>query len=77
MCLQQWECPQQLGGGEMSATVGGHVCDSGGNIRNSGGNVCDSGEIEYALRKLGLEIVIHNSAEITSEDTWNKMSKTH
>ena len=45
-----------------------HVCDSGGNVRDSGGNVCDSGgnvrdswEIEYALRNLRLEIVIHNS----------------
>ena len=34
--------------GEKSATVGG-------NVRNSG-------EIEYALRNLRLEIVIHNSA---------------
>ena len=47
----------------MSATVGG-------NVRNSGG-------IDYALRNLTLEIVIHNSARITSEDTWNNMSKAH
>ena len=40
------ECPQQWG--EMSATVGG-------NVRNSG-------EIEYALGHLGLEIDINNSA---------------
>ena len=47
------ECPQQWG--EMSATVGG-------NVRNSGGNVCNSGEIEYVLGNLRVEIVIHNSA---------------
>ena len=53
----------------MSTTVGGNVCDSGGNVRDSGGNVCDSGgnvcnsgEIEYALKKLTLEIAICNSA---------------
>ena len=40
------ECPRQWG--EMSATVGG-------NVRNSR-------EIEYALRYLRLEIVIHNFA---------------
>ena len=33
-----------------------------GNVRDSGGNVCNSGEIEYALRNLKLEIVIHNFA---------------
>ena len=53
--------------GEMSATVGGNVCNSGGNVCNSGGNVCESGgnvcnsgEIEYGLRNLRVEIVIHN-----------------
>ena len=45
--------------GEMSATVG-DVCNSGGNVCDSGGNVCDSGEIEYGLRNLRVEIVIHN-----------------
>ena len=54
----------------MSATVGGNVC-------NSGGNVCNSGEIEYALKDLRLEIVIHNFAWITFEDTWNNMSKAY
>ena len=34
-------------------------------------------EIEYALRNLRLEIVIHNSVYITSEDTLNNMSKAH
>ena len=34
--------------GEMSATVGG--------------NVCNSGEIEYSLKDLRLEIAIHNFA---------------
>ena len=41
---------------------GGNVPDSGGNFCNSGGNFCNSGEIEYALRNLRLEIVIHNFA---------------
>ena len=88
MCLQQWEMSATVG--EMSATVGkclqqwgnvcnsgGNVCNSGGNVCNSGGNVCNSGEIEYALRNLRLEIVIHNFAGITFEDTWNTMSKAH
>ena len=52
----------------VSATVG--ICDSGG-------NVCDSGEIEYALRNLKLEIVIHNFISTTSEDTLNNMLKAH
>ena len=30
--------------------------------KDSGVNVCNSGEIEYALRNLRLEIVIHNFA---------------
>ena len=47
--------------GKMSATVGG--------------NVCNSGEIGYALRNLRLKFVIHNYRYITSEDTWNNMSK--
>ena len=46
--------------GEMSATVGG-------------GNVHNSGEIEYGVGNLKVEIVIHNSAWITSEDAWNNM----
>ena len=29
-------------------------------VRDSGGNVYNSGEIEYALKNLKLEIVIHN-----------------
>ena len=60
---------------------GGNVCNSGGNVRNSrgnvcnsGGNVCDSGEIEYGLGNLGVEIVIHNSAEIAFDDTLNNPS---
>ena len=40
----------------------GNVHNSEGNVRNSGGNARNSGEIEYALRNLRLEIVIHNSA---------------
>ena len=40
------ECPRQWG--EMSATVGGNVCNSGKNI--------------YDLRNIRLEIVIHNFA---------------
>ena len=59
MCPQQWgKCLQQWG----------NVPDSGENVCNSGGNVCNSGEIEYALRNVILEIVIHKSAYITSED---------
>ena len=50
-----------------------HVHDSGGNVCNSGVNVCNSGEIEHVLEKLRVEICIHNSAEITSEDKWNSM----
>ena len=34
-------------------------------------------EIEYALRNVRLEIIIHKSAHITSEDRWNNMSKAH
>ena len=46
-CPRQWvKCPRQWG--EMSATVGG--------------NVHNSGEIEYALRNVRLKIVIHMSA---------------
>ena len=36
--------------------------DSGENLRDSGGMSAIVGEIEYALRNLRLEIVIHNSA---------------
>ena len=61
---------------EMSATVG-DARNSGGNVRDSGGNVCNSGEIEYVVRNSRLENVIHNFAYITSEDTWNNMSKAH
>ena len=50
MCPQQWECLQQWG---KCPRQWRNVCDSGGNVRNSG-------EIEYALRNLRLEIVIHN-----------------
>ena len=49
--------------GEMSATVGEMSATVG--------------EIEYALRNLRREIVIHNFAYITFEDTWNNMSKDH
>ena len=67
-CPQQWgKCPQQWG----------NVCNSGGNVRNSGRNVCNSGEIEYVVRNSRLENIIHNFAYITSEDTWNNMSKAH
>ena len=45
--------------GEMSATVGG--------------NVRDSGEIEYSLGNSRVQIVIHNSAYFNSGDTWNNM----
>ena len=38
------------------------MCPQQWNVCDSGGNVCNSGEIEYALRNLGLEIVIHNFA---------------
>ena len=68
---------------EMSATVGeclqqwGNVCNSGGNVCDSGRNVCNSGEIEYVVRNSRRENVIHNFAYITSEDTWNNMSKAH
>ena len=42
----------------MSTTVG----EMSVNVRDSGGNVRNSGEIEYALRNVRLEIVIHKSA---------------
>ena len=58
------ECPQQWG--EMSATVGGDV-------RDSGGNVCNSGQIKHDLANSRGDIVIHNSAKVTYEDTWNNM----
>ena len=67
----------------MSATVGerlqqwGNVRNSGGNVRDSGRNVRNSWEIEYVPRNLRLENVINNFAYITSEDTWNNMSKAH
>ena len=35
------------------------------------------GKFEYAVRNLRLEIVIHNFAGITFEDTWNNISKAH
>ena len=47
---------------EMSTTVKECLQQWGGNVHNSGGNVHNSGEIEYALRNLRLETVIHNSA---------------
>ena len=53
----------------MSATVG--------ECPRQWGNVHNSGKIEYVLRSLRLEIVIYNSAHITSEDTWNNMPKAH
>ena len=68
MCLQQW--------GNV-CNSGGNVRNSGGNVRNSGENVRNSGEIEYAVKDSRLENVIHNFAKITSEDTWNNMSKAH
>ena len=53
MCPQQWRKYLQQWG---------NVRDSGWNVRDSGWNVCNSGEIEYALRNVRLEIVIHKSA---------------
>ena len=55
----------------------GNVHTSGGNVYDSGGIVCNSGEIEYGLGNLGGQIVIHNFAYISSEDTWNSMWKFH
>ena len=76
MCLQQWDCPQQLGTcSQQCCFIIYHFLmleidakrDSGGNVRNNGGNVCDSGgsvrnsgKIEYGLGNLRVEIVIHN-----------------
>ena len=54
--------------GEISATVG-EFPQQWGKCLHQGG--------KCALRHLRLEIIIHNSATITSEDTLNNMSKAH
>ena len=65
-CPRQWgKCLQHWGGGGCP--------QQWGKVRDSGGSVRDRGVIEHGLGNSGVDIVIYNSAQITSEDTWNNM----
>ena len=62
--------------GEMSATVG-ELSATVGEMSATVGQMSATVGKFNALKNLRLEIVIHNSLYITSEDIWNNMSKAH